>query len=63
MLKDKSEVVIIVDYSREYTVVNGVQHFLQFFFSFSLRNYVFISAKKCEMTSFSMTSLHIDLNS
>ena len=33
------------------------------FFSFNLRNYVlFQSAKKCEMTSFSMTSLHVDLN-
>ena len=27
-----------------------------------LRNYIFQSAKKCEMTSFSMTSLHVDLN-
>ena len=32
------------------------------FFSFNLRNYMFQSAKKCEMTSFSMTSLHVDLN-
>ena len=29
--------------------------------SFHLRNYVFKSAKKCEMTSFCMTSLHVDL--
>ena len=32
------------------------------FFSFNLRNYIFQSAKKCEMTSFSMMSLHFDLN-
>ena len=32
------------------------------FFSFNLRNYIFQSAKNCEMTSFSMTSLHVDLN-
>ena len=30
-------------------------------FSFNLRNNIFQSAKKCEMTSSSMTSLHIDL--
>ena len=32
------------------------------FFSFNLRNYIFQSAKKCEMTSSYMTSLHVDLN-
>ena len=32
------------------------------FFSFNLRNYIFQSAKKCEMTSFSMTSPHVNLN-
>ena len=32
------------------------------FFSFDLRNYIFQSAEKCEMTSFSITSLHVDLN-
>ena len=30
-LKDKSGVVIIVDHSRDYTVVNGVYYFFQFF--------------------------------
>ena len=32
------------------------------FFSFNLRNYIFHSAKECEMASFSMISLHVDLN-
>ena len=32
------------------------------FFSFNLRNNIFQSAKKCEMTSFYMTSLLVDLN-
>ena len=32
------------------------------FFSFNLRNYIFQSAKKWEMTPFSTTSLHFDLN-
>ena len=32
------------------------------FFSFNLRNFIFQSAKKCEMTSFCMTSFHVDLN-
>ena len=32
------------------------------FFSFNLRNYIFQSAKKCEMTSSSITSFHVDLN-
>ena len=32
------------------------------FFSFNLRNYIFQSAKKCEIPSFYMTSLHVDLN-
>ena len=32
------------------------------FFSFNLRNYMFQSAEKCEMTSFYMTSLHVGLN-
>ena len=31
IFKDKSRVVIIVDYSRNYTVVNGVKYFFQFF--------------------------------
>ena len=42
-LKDNAGVGIIVDYSRDYTIVND-------------------SAKKCEMTSFSITLLHVDLN-
>ena len=54
--------VIIADYSTDYSVVNGVQYFFQFFFSFNLRNYVFQFYKKCEMTSFCMTSLHVDMN-
>ena len=41
--------------------MNGVRYFFQFF-SFNLRNDIFQSAKKCEMTSFCMTSLHVDLN-
>ena len=57
MLKDKSGVVIIADYSRYFTVVNGVQYFFSMFFSFNLRNYIFQSAKMCEMTT-----LHLDLN-
>ena len=28
-LKEKSRVVMIIDYSRDYTVVNGVQYFFQ----------------------------------
>ena len=32
------------------------------FLLFNLRNYIFQSAKKCEITSFYMTSLHVDLN-
>ena len=32
------------------------------FFSFNLRNDIFQFAKKCEMTSFSMTSLHVDVD-
>ena len=32
------------------------------FVSFNLRNYIFQCAKKCEMTSSYMTSLHVDLN-
>ena len=31
MLKEKSGAIIIVDYSRDYTVVNGVWHFFNFF--------------------------------
>ena len=31
------------------------------FFWFSLRNFILQSAKDCEMTSFSTTSLHVDL--
>ena len=41
-LKDKSGVVIVVDYSRNYTVVNGVVIFA-FFFSFNLQNFIFQS--------------------
>ena len=48
-----SRVGIIVDYLRDYSVVNGVQHIFQYFFSFNLRNYIFHSA---------MTSFHVDLN-
>ena len=32
ILKDKSGVDKIIDYSRDYTVVNGVLHFFQFCF-------------------------------
>ena len=42
--------------------MNGVQYFFSIVFSFNLRNYIFQSAKKCEMTSFYMTSLHVELN-
>ena len=40
-----SGVCMIVDYSRVYTVVNGVQYFFSIFIY--LRNYIFVSAKKC----------------
>ena len=64
MLKDKSEVVIIVDYSR-FKILHRcewrVSTFFNFF-SFNLRDFIFQSAKKCEMTSFYMTSLHLDPN-
>ena len=59
---DKSGVVKIVDYSRDHTVVNGVYYFFLIIFSFNLRNCIFQSAKKCEMTSLHLTSLHADLN-
>ena len=42
--------------------MNGVLYFLSIFFSINSRNYIFQSAKKCEMTSFCMTSLHVNLN-
>ena len=42
--------------------MNGLQYLFSISFSFNLRNYIFQSAMKCEMTSFSMTSLHVDLN-
>ena len=61
ILKGQVQGYIIVDYSRDYTVVNDVLYFFQFF-SFNLRNYIFQFAKKCEMTSFSMISFHVDLN-
>ena len=61
-LKDKSGVGITVDYSKDYTVVNGGVLIFSNIFSLDLRNYIFQSAKKCEMTSFCMTSLHVDLN-
>ena len=60
-LKEKSGVVIIVDYSRDYTVVNVVYSIFFIFFSHDLRNYIFQSTK-CEMTSVYMTSLHFDLD-
>ena len=51
-LKDKSGLGIIVDYS---IVVNGVQYFFQFFSLLICETtYVFQSAKKCIMTSFSI---------
>ena len=59
-LKDKSGVGKIVDHSRDNTVVNSVVYFS--FFPFNLRNYIFQSAKKCEMTSFSIPSPQCDLN-
>ena len=62
LLKDKLRVGMIVDYSRDYTFVNGVQYFFTIFSPFNLKNYIFQSAKKCEMTSFSTASLHVDLN-
>ena len=55
--KDKSGVGMLLDYSRDCTVMNGVCYFFSIFFSFNLRNYIFPSAQKCEMTS-----LHVDLN-
>ena len=58
----KSGAGFIVDYSRDHNVVNGVYFFCSISFSLNLRNYIFQSAKKCEMTSFSMTSPHVDLN-
>ena len=58
--KDQSGVGITVNYSRDYTDVNGVVLF-SIFYSFNLRNCTFQSTKKCEMTSFSITSLHVDL--
>ena len=61
-LKDKSGAVIFVNYSRDYTVVNGALYFFAILFSFNLRNCIVQSAKKCEITSFSMMSLHADLN-
>ena len=62
-MKNKSSGVdIIVDFSRDYTVVNGVEFLFQFLSSFNLRNYIFQSAKKCKIASFSMMSLHVDLN-
>ena len=39
-----------------------IAHLFSTFFSFNLRNYVSQSAKKCEMTSLSMTFSHVDLN-
>ena len=45
LLKDKSGIVIIVNYSRDYTVVNGVQYFFQFF-----------SLLICETTYFNLIS-------
>ena len=38
-----------------------VQYIFQVF-SFNLQNYIFQSAKKCEMTPFYKTSFHVDLN-
>ena len=52
-LKAKSGVGIIVDHSIDYTVVNS--SVFSIFRSFDLRNYIFQSAKKCEMPSFCMT--------
>ena len=50
--KDKYGVGIIVDNSRDYTVMNGVPYFFSIVFSFNLQNWIFQSAKKCKMTSF-----------
>ena len=60
-LKDKSGVGIIVDYSRDYCCEWCVVLY-PIFFSFNLRNFIFQSATKCEVTSFTITSLHVDLN-
>ena len=38
-----SGVVIIVDYSRDHTVVNGVYYFFSIFSSFNLRNYIYVN--------------------
>ena len=51
-LKEKSGVVTIVGYSRDYTVANGVLYFISNFFTFNLQNCIFQSAKKSKMTSF-----------
>ena len=53
ILKDNSKAGIIVDYSKDYTIVNGVV---------LIANFLFQSAKKCKMTSSYMTSLQGDLN-
>ena len=69
-LKDKSWAVIIVECSRDFTVVNST--FFNFFSFISVKpvsvkpaiskNQRFQSAKKCKMTSFYMISLNVDLN-
>ena len=63
LLKEKSGIGIIVDY-QEITLLRMVcsTFFNSIFFSFNLRNYIFQSAKKCEMTSRYIKSLHVDLN-
>ena len=43
--------------------MNGVQYFFKLIlFSFNRQNYIYQSAKKSEIMSFPMTSLHVDLN-
>ena len=52
----------MVEYLRDYTVLNGVYYLFQFFSLLFCETTYFKSAKKCEMASFCMTSLHVDLN-
>ena len=42
--------------------MNGVSYFFSILFPYDLQNYIFQSTMKCKMTSFYITSLHVDLN-
>ena len=61
-LEDKSGVGMIIDYSKDYTVVKSMLYLFSIVFSFNLQNCIFQPAMKSEMTSFCRTSLHVDLN-